>query len=176
MPISDRGLCSSRRRAATARAGFTLVEILVVIVVVAVASAATLTYLRPAAPDPAREGLRLATLLERLGLEARLSGQRMAWRCDGTGLAFEVWRSEGLSAAGSWQAWSALPRTELAEGLRFGSLTLNGRPAECVQRIVAPVFGNASAFSLEIVGGEADSGRRISGDIAGHVSVERPQN
>lgn len=162
----------------TARSsGFTLIEILVVVVLIAIATAASLTYLRPAAPDAAREGRRLAVLLGRVALEARLSGRRMAWRCDGSGLVFETWQSEGLGADGAWQPWPGLKGTQLADGLRFGVLTLDRREADCSRRVVVPVFGSASEFSLEILGAAPAEGRRIVGDAAGRVSfAEALQN
>jgi type II secretion system protein H len=158
--------------------GFTLLEILVVVALIAIVTAASLTYLRPPGPDVAHEGQRLAVLLERVGLEARLSGQRMGWRCEGQGLVFEIWQSEGLGAGGAWQPWAGLNRTPLADGLRFGTLTVDRREADCARRVVVPVFGSASEFTLEILGAEpVGSGRRIIGDAAGRVSfTEALQN
>lgn len=150
--------------------GFTLIEILVVVVLIAIATAASLTALRPPSADPAREGRRLAGILERLALEARLSGQRTAWHCTGNRLQFETWGSAKVTAQGAWQPWTTLPETLLAEPLRFGSLTMNERTLDCSKRIVFPVFGNAPEFSLEILGADPDVPvRHIGGDAAGRV-------
>lgn len=172
MPISARGRFEARRTGMSARSsGFTLIEILVVVALIAIATAASLTYLRPGSPDAAREGRRLAVLLERLALEARLSGQRMAWHCEGQGLVFETWQSEGLGTDGAWQPWPGMKPPQLADGVRFGALTLDRREADCGRRVMLPVFGSASEFTLEILGPQAPGGGgRIEGDAAGRVT------
>ena len=150
---------------------------MVVVVLIAIATAASLSYLRPPQANADQEARRLAALFERLALEARLSGQRMAWRCEGSALYFEIWRSPQVAAEGAWQAWPSLEKTRLASEISFAEMRVNGRIADCAQSLVFPAFGSAPEFSLEIVGPHEGEGalpqrRWVVGDVAGQVSVQ----
>ena len=77
--VKDRTPMSAPGRSERA-GGFTLVEVLVVVVLMAVAMAASLTLVRGPQAGAAKEARQMAVLLERLALEARLSGRPAAWR------------------------------------------------------------------------------------------------
>lgn len=167
----ERRLAAGRRGApggSGASHGFTLVEILVVVVVVAVAATASLTLLRPPAADPAREAARLAAQLERLALEARLSGRRTAWRCDGPQrLALEILGRDGAGQA-AWTPWVAAPEHRLPDGVRVGAVEVDGQAVDCRTRQPQPVFGLAPDFVVELVSADGRT-QRLDGDAFGRV-------
>jgi len=67
--------------AQTRRAGFTLIELMVVIALIAIASAVTSLALRdPATTRLEQEGARLVALLEAARTEARASGLSASWQ------------------------------------------------------------------------------------------------
>ena len=72
------------------RAGFTLLELLVVVAIVAVASAGVAFALRDAGGPPLeREAQRLGALLESARARSRLTGQPVRWVADEQGFRFE---------------------------------------------------------------------------------------
>ncbi|MDH4052896.1 MAG: prepilin-type N-terminal cleavage/methylation domain-containing protein [Rubrivivax sp.] len=80
MPTSDPGSsgCAVPRHRAR---GFTLIELLVVVAIIAVSAAVITLALRDGSADRlAREGERLATLLEAARAESRIAGVAVWWR------------------------------------------------------------------------------------------------
>ena len=70
--------------------GFTLVELMVVIAVIAIGSAAASLAIRDSAADAlARDGERLAALLEAARSRSRAAGVPVRWQPTETGFAFE---------------------------------------------------------------------------------------
>ena len=89
------------RLAALARAGFTLLELLVVLSIVAIATAgATLALRDPAQALLQRDAERLAVLLESGRAVSRTRGVTVVWHPQGDGFRFE-----GVSAETLPQAW-----------------------------------------------------------------------
>lgn len=76
--------------AAPAVRGFTLIELMVVIAVIAIGSAAASLAIRDSAADAlARDGERLAALLEAARSRSRAAGVPVRWLPTETGFAFE---------------------------------------------------------------------------------------
>jgi general secretion pathway protein H len=72
------------------RAGFTLLELLVVVSIIAIASAGVAFALRDSAgAGLEREAQRLGALLESARAKSRLSGQPVRWVADGEGFRFD---------------------------------------------------------------------------------------
>jgi prepilin-type N-terminal cleavage/methylation domain-containing protein len=150
--------------------GFTLVELLVVLVLIGVATAAGLSLLRAPAAELGREGARLAAALERLALEARLSGRGTAWRC--TSPQTVVLEILDRDAAGqlAWRPWPPLPSLRLPDGIHLGAVEADGFAFDCATRVRQPVFGLAPEFTVDL---RDDGGarRRLFGDALGRVAL-----
>ena len=88
MPTSAPG--SSATAARRHRAGFTLLELMVVVPIVAVASAGVAFALRDSgAAALEREAQRLGALLESARARSRLTGQPVRWVADADGFRFD---------------------------------------------------------------------------------------
>jgi general secretion pathway protein H len=166
MPTSARGTCKS--------GGFTLVEILLVVVILAIAVAASLVTLQPGASQITDEARRMALMLDRLALEARISGSPTAWQCAGDSLLLWRWVPEVSGEAvprGAWRAYSP-PRFRLDEGLAVTAVESNGEPVDCAShRLVTPVVAAAPELRIEIIHPESGQRTFLRGDAAGRFSV-----
>lgn len=99
MPTSAPG--SSRLAARRRRAGFTLLELLVVVSIVAIAAAGVSFAVRDAAGTALeRDAQRLAALLESARARSRLTGQPVRWIATESGFRFEGLPPEALP--GQW--------------------------------------------------------------------------
>jgi general secretion pathway protein H len=119
------------------RAGFTLLELLVVVAIMAVAAAGVTASL----PDPAqasleREAQRLAALLESARAQSRASGVPVYWRAGAEGFRFE-----GLPANALPAGWLA-PDTAVAGGAPLRML-LGPEPIIGPQSVALTSLGQA---------------------------------
>jgi type II secretion system protein H len=78
--------------------GFTLLEVLVVVAIIAVCSSLLILAMPGEAALADKEARRLAALVEAATVEARASGQPIAWTAERTGYSF--WQR---SEEGEWQ-------------------------------------------------------------------------
>lgn len=104
MPTSATGTCNRHR----SRAGFTLVELLVVVAVIAVAATAVVLSLPDPRPGVAVEAERFAARLVLAREEAVLTNRSVAVRLSPQGYGFEAYdgqRWETLSGALKPQLW-----------------------------------------------------------------------
>jgi general secretion pathway protein H len=110
------------------RAGFTLLELLVVVSIVAIASAGVVFALRDSGGAPLeRDAQRLSALLESARARSRLSGVPVRWVADAQGFHFE-----GLPRGALPQQWLD-PGTQVAGR---GVLVLGPEPVIGPQAVV----------------------------------------
>ena len=152
--------------------GFTLIEVLVVVVIIAVATAAGLNMLRPSHADLNTTGRHLASWLERLASEARLSGLATSWRCDMESPSQIVFEQLSLEPRGGaqWKLWSESAGRSLPDDIRVVAVLSGGLAKDCRERRVMPPFGLGERWSVEL---QAREGGRLnlSGDGLGRVVV-----
>lgn len=155
---------------AARRAGFTLIEVLVVLAIMAVVAAAVVVLALPGDAEAARaEARRLAALLESAMGEARASGSSIAWSAERQGYAFWQRGEDG--------DWAPYPRTSpyrsraLAGRTELARVRVDGRDLAPGERVVFSPHGLRSALSVTVAG--AGEQFTIYGDVIGRVSLAR---
>ena len=138
---------------AARRAGFTLIEVLVVLAIMAVVAAAVVVMALPGDAEAARaEAQRLAALLESAMREARASGSSIAWSAERQGYAFWQRGEDG--------DWVPYPRTSPYRSRVFAGRTelarvrVDGRDLAPGERVVFSPHGlrNELAARLKPIG------------------------
>ena len=135
--------------------GFTLIEMLVVLVIIGVALGAVAVKLMPDDHSRLRdEAGRLALLLENAGLEARSSGEAMAWLPDRNG--YQFWRR---NAQGNWKPMEEGPYRFRAwsPGPRVVSILVGGQPFKLGQRMVLSAASFPLPFDVTLIHGSASA-------------------
>jgi len=119
MPIWATGKVEAR----TDRAGFTLVELLMVVAILGLAAGAVVLAVPDPRPAVGAEAERFAARLARARDEAVLSNRLVAVEVGSDGYAFTVFNGRTWSALSEGpfgpQAWEAGTGIEIAEGSRF---------------------------------------------------------
>lgn len=150
--------------------GFTLIEILVVVVLIAITASLGVAALRPAQPSLSESAGRLASRLERLALEARLSGRKTALRCDGRRLQFEMFRQGENLGEGQWEDWKGVTEWLPPTGATL-TFSLGGIPFDCQKRIIYPAYGTNPALTLRMGSGRGEA-ISIIGNEAGAFRLD----
>ena len=155
---------------AARKAGFTLIEVLVVLVIMAVVAAAVVVVAIPGDAEAARdEARRLAGLLESAMREARASGSSIGWSAERQGYAFWQRGEDG--------DWVLYPRTSLYRSRALAGRTeitrvrVDGRDLAPGERVVFSPQGLRRELSATVAG--AGEHFTIYGDVIGRVSVAR---
>jgi general secretion pathway protein H len=155
MPISATG--TSR----PSRAGFTLVELLVVVVILGLAGAAVVLTLPDRRPSLAREGERLAAALVRARDEAVLSNRAAIVRLDSRGYSIESQDPREPERRSRNEAWTA--------GDRVLITTADGVDAASAAVILDPT-GVADPAIIRIMREGDQATVRV--DQAGEVTID----
>ena len=155
---------------AARRAGFTLIEMLVVLAIIGVVAAAvTLSALPGEAALAREEARRLAALLETAMQESRASGRAIAWSAERHRYLF--WQR---GEDGDWVPYPAhsvyRPRS-LGERTELGAVRVDGRELAHGERVIFAPQGLRRALSATVAG--ADARFSIEGDVIGRVTLER---
>lgn len=138
----------------SSRRGFTLIELLVVMLIMGLFIGLVAAIVRP--DDRARlrvEAERLAQLFDLAAAQARLTGRRVGWTCDGTDYRF--WR---ISDDGVWAEIGAddpLRKRVLPGGMSISNLRVEAMPAQGTMRLVFAPDDFTPAFTLEMSLGAA---------------------
>ena len=155
---------------AARRAGFTLIEVLVVLAIMAVVAAAVVVMALPGDAEAARaEAQRLAALLESAMREARASGHAIAWSAERHGYAF-WYRGED----GDWALYpqhSVYRSRTLAGRSELTAVRVDGRDLAPGERVVFSPHGLRSELAVTLAG--AGEQFTIYGDVIGRVSLAR---
>jgi type II secretion system protein H len=159
-----RGTCSARR------AGFTLIELVVVLAIIGVVAAAATVVALPGDAARARaEARRLAALLESAMRESRASGQAIAWSADRDGYAF--WQR---GEDGDWVTYppqSVYRPRVLAERIELAAVRVDGRELARGDRVVFAPQGLRRRVSATVA--SVDAWFSIEGDVIGRITLER---
>jgi general secretion pathway protein H len=149
-------------RTTAARAGFTLIEVLVVLLIMGLFVGLVSAIVRPDDREQLRlEADRLAQLLNLAVAESRLTGKSIAWTADGPGYRF--WRMTGddeWSAQGSAQ-WSEIRDSDLLrarmlpQGMTITGLQVDNIPAHAAMRLEFAPYRPAPSFSIDMSLGTA---------------------
>ena len=155
---------------AARRAGFTLIEVLVVLAIMAVVAATVVVMALPGDAEAARtDARRLAALLEAAMREARASGSSIAWSAERQGYAFWQRGEDG--------DWVLYPRTSLYRSRALAGRTevarvrVDGRDLAPGERVVFSPHGLRSELAVTLAG--AGEQFTIYGDVIGRVSLAR---
>ena len=152
------------------RAGFTLIEVLVVLAIMAVVAATVVVMALPGDAEAARtDARRLAALLESAMREARANGSSIAWSAEREGYAFWQRGEDG--------DWVLYPRTSPYRSRAFAGSTelarirVDGRDLAPGERVVFSPHGLRSELAVTVAG--AGEQFTIYGDVIGRVSLAR---
>ena len=149
--------------------GFTLVELLVVMVVMGIALGIVVVQLMPDDRTTLREeAARLALLLENAGLEARSSGNSMAWSSENTQYLF--WKKN------AYNDWTRIeddtifrPRV-LTQGIQIGQVTLDNLLLKPGEHLALSASAFALPFRIRMSNNSAST--TIIGKSTGEVIVQ----
>jgi len=148
--------------------GFTLLELLVVLLVMGIVVGLASAAARPDERAVLRvEADRLALLLDLAAIEARNSGRAIAWTVEAP--AYRFWRQ---APDGQWleiRDGDLLRARVLPEGMRFTGLRVENAQARDAMRLEFGPFGLASAFSIGMALGDAQS--TVNASPVGEIEV-----
>jgi general secretion pathway protein H len=152
------------------KAGFTLIEVLVVLAILAVVAAAVAFAAVPGDAAAAREeARRLAALLESAMRDARASGRPIAWSAERQRYAF-WYRGED----GDWTLYPGhspyRPRA-LAERTELTYVSVGGQALAAGERVLFVPHGLRSELRATVAGAGAQFS--IQGDVLGRVTLAR---
>jgi general secretion pathway protein H len=158
---------AGRRHVAAARAGFTLVEVLVVVVIIALLASLVAVKLAPDTRQSLREeALRLAALLAHARDEAIVTGAPLAWQRTERGYRF-LHRTPD-------RTWAAVDRDPSLRAREFppgvGVAAIETAPAAAPSLIVLAPTGLSEPFRITL--GLGEHRVRVSSDGAGAPVVE----
>jgi len=167
-PIKTLGFCNSLSLSSSSprQPGFTLIELLVVLVVMGIVLGLAVVQLMPDKDAALHdEGLRLALLLENVGLEARASGRPLAWSGEKNNYRFLRKNNYG--------DWVRIdddtlfrPRT-MTEGVNLGEIKVEGQPLKSGELLLFSAHSYAVPFVIRLRGevGSATVTARSTGDV-----------
>lgn len=158
MPTSATGTDRSRR------AGFTLVELLVVLTILGLCAGVVVATAPDPRPSLREEAERFAVRLSRAGEEAVLSNRRVAAVVDAQGFRFERATRAG---------WTDLTATSFRPGAWDSQTRLVGLPAEAAARVEFEPTGSAEPAAFVL----AREGRQVvvRVDEDGKAAVDAPR-
>lgn len=161
-------MIASRSRAASQ--GFTLIEIMVVVVIIGIILAVARINLMPDERQMVEdEAARLALLLELANDTAATRSLSLAWSVTPQGYVFSQQNSKG-----DWVEQAAVETLRariLPEGVRVTSLSIQHQVVPLTEKVLFTSSGVGTAF--EIVLGFKQQQRRVVGNLAGRVWVEK---
>ena len=177
---------TANRRAARAKRGFTLIEILVVLAVIALLTGLAALSAGAAGSPVTREARRLAATLKLATDESRLQGRVLGLRFRQDGYSYlELVAEQTEPGAGPAFAWRPLPpRGAFApriwpQPMRF-ELRIDGRMASpaftdaaAAPQIVLLPEGEFTPFSLRLTGGR-EAGVAMRFGSSGQLELEGP--
>jgi general secretion pathway protein H len=135
-------------------AGFTLIEMLVVMLIMSLMLGMVVAIVQP--DDRARaciEADRLAQLLDLAAMEARFTGQPIAWTPDDRGYRF--WRMTADARWAELRDSDALRPRVLPQGVRVAALQVENVPVSGDMRLEFMPQGRVFAFTIDIALGTA---------------------
>ena len=141
---------AARRRAA----GFTLIEMLVVLLIMGLMVGMVSVIVRPDDREAlCVEAERLAQLLDLAAVEARLTGQSVAWTPDAQGYRF--WRMTADAGWAELRDSDALRPRTLPHGIRVAAMQVENVPVTGDMRLEFTPQGRVFSFTIEMTLGAA---------------------